>query len=98
VSAISHLTRRGGPARDHSRSRDDADLPAARPDNVSIGLWGAGRRFTWTDADKLIGGDHFWYANPMNVIGQLPFNPRVTGATGLTTNDILWSFFAAHSR
>jgi len=47
---------------------------------------------------KLIGGDHFWYANPMNVPGQVPFNPQLTGATGLTTNDILWRFFVAHSR
>jgi polyhydroxybutyrate depolymerase len=47
---------------------------------------------------KLIGGDHFWYTNPMNVPGQVPFNPQLTGASGVTTNDILWSFFAAHSR
>ena len=47
---------------------------------------------------KLIGGDHFWYANPMNLSGQVPFNPQLTGTTGLTTNDIIWNFFAAHSR
>jgi hypothetical protein len=32
------------------------------------------------------------------VPGQVPFNPQLTGTTGLTTNDILWSSFAAHSR
>ena len=47
---------------------------------------------------KLIGGDHFWYANPMNVPGQIPFNPQLTGTTGLTTNDILWKFFSTHAR
>ena len=47
---------------------------------------------------KLIGGGHLWYANPMNTPGQVPFNPHLTGTTGVTTNDIIWSFFAAHSR
>jgi hypothetical protein len=47
---------------------------------------------------KLVGGDHNWYANPMNTPGQLPFNPQLTGGTGVTTNDIIWNFFKAHSR
>jgi polyhydroxybutyrate depolymerase len=47
---------------------------------------------------KLIGGDHNWYANQMNIPGQVPFNPGLTAATGVTTNDIIWSFFKAHSR
>jgi polyhydroxybutyrate depolymerase len=47
---------------------------------------------------KLIGGYHLWYGTPMNVPGLIPFNPQLTSATGTVTNDILWSFFAAHSR
>jgi polyhydroxybutyrate depolymerase len=47
---------------------------------------------------KLIGGNHFWYASPMNVAGQAPFNPALNAATGLTTNDILWNFFSAHPK
>lgn len=47
---------------------------------------------------KLIGGQHTWYTSPMNVPGQIPFNPALTPATGLTTNDILWNFFAAHPK
>jgi polyhydroxybutyrate depolymerase len=47
---------------------------------------------------KLLGGDHNWYGNPMNLSGQVPFNPQLNGATGVTTNDILWTFFNSHSR
>jgi polyhydroxybutyrate depolymerase len=47
---------------------------------------------------KLIGGDHLWYSAPMNVPGQVPFNPAFNAATGVTTNDIIWNFFSSHSR
>jgi polyhydroxybutyrate depolymerase len=47
---------------------------------------------------KLLGGQHFWYTDPMNRRGQLPFNPELTDATGVTTNDIIWNFFKGHSR
>jgi polyhydroxybutyrate depolymerase len=45
---------------------------------------------------KLIGGVHTWYTVPMNVSSQVPFNPDFNSNTGITTTDILWSFFATH--
>jgi len=47
---------------------------------------------------KLIGGVHEWYSNPMNVSGQVPFNPDFDSNTGITTSDIVWKFFAAHPK
>jgi polyhydroxybutyrate depolymerase len=47
---------------------------------------------------KLIGGTHTWNTVPMNVPGQPPFNPDFDATTGITTRDILWSFFAAHPK
>jgi polyhydroxybutyrate depolymerase len=47
---------------------------------------------------KLIGGIHTWYSVPMNVSGQLPFNPNLNSNTGITTTDILWSFFSTHPK
>jgi polyhydroxybutyrate depolymerase len=47
---------------------------------------------------KLIGGIHTWYTVPMNVSGQVPFNPDFSSDTGIATRDILWSFFATHSK
>jgi polyhydroxybutyrate depolymerase len=47
---------------------------------------------------KLIGGVHEWYSSPMNVSGQVPFNPDFDATTGITTTDIVWNFFAAHAK
>lgn len=47
---------------------------------------------------KLIGGIHTWYTVPMNVPGQVPFNPDFNSTTGITTTDVLWNFFAAHPK
>ncbi|HEX7958342.1 MAG TPA: PHB depolymerase family esterase [Terriglobales bacterium] len=47
---------------------------------------------------KLIGGQHLWYNVAMNVPGQTPFNPKFDSTTGVTTNDILWNFFASHPK
>ena len=47
---------------------------------------------------KLIGGRHAWYSTPMNVAGQLPFNPNFNATSGVVTNDLIWTFFAAHLR
>jgi poly(3-hydroxybutyrate) depolymerase len=47
---------------------------------------------------RLTGGTHEWYLTPMNVAGQIPYNPDFDSTTGITTNDILWSFFAAHPK
>ena len=47
---------------------------------------------------KLIGGVHEWYSNPMNISGQVPFNPDFDSNTGLITTDILWNFFALHPK
>ena len=46
----------------------------------------------------LRGGVHQWYLSPMNVAGMVPFNPALDASTGVTTDDIIWNFFAAHHR
>lgn len=47
---------------------------------------------------KLEGGVHDWYTVPMNVPGAVPFNPNFTATTGITTDDVVWNFFAAHPK
>ena len=47
---------------------------------------------------RLQGGVHLWYTVPMNVPGQAPYNPALNATTGVTTNDILWNFFASHPK
>jgi polyhydroxybutyrate depolymerase len=47
---------------------------------------------------RLEGGVHLWYTGPMNVSGQSPFNPDFDASTGVTTDDILWNFFASHPK
>jgi len=47
---------------------------------------------------KLVGGIHTWYTVPMNVSGQVRFNPDFDPNTGITTTEILWDFFATHSK
>ncbi|HEX9084586.1 MAG TPA: PHB depolymerase family esterase [Gemmatimonadaceae bacterium] len=47
---------------------------------------------------RLEGGVHHWYTGPMNIPGQSPFNPDFDAATGVTTDDILWNFFASHPK
>jgi polyhydroxybutyrate depolymerase len=47
---------------------------------------------------KLIGGIHTWYTVSMNIPSQVPFNPDFNSATGITTDEVLWNFFAAHPK
>ena len=47
---------------------------------------------------RLMGGRHAWYGTPLNVPGQVPFNPDLNATTGVTTNDIVWNFLAGHSK
>jgi polyhydroxybutyrate depolymerase len=47
---------------------------------------------------RLIGGVDQWNLGPMNVPGQIPYNPDLNAHTGVTTNDILWKFFARHPK
>jgi polyhydroxybutyrate depolymerase len=47
---------------------------------------------------RLEGGIHTWYMQSMNILGQAPYNPAFNTTTGVTTDDILWNFFAAHSK
>ena len=47
---------------------------------------------------KLEGGTHQWYLTPMNISGQSPFNPAFNSTTGVTTDDIIWNFFASHPK
>jgi len=47
---------------------------------------------------KLLGGQHEWYAIPMNAPGSSPFNPSFDARSGVTTVDIVWNFFATHPK
>jgi poly(3-hydroxybutyrate) depolymerase len=50
---------------------------------------------------KLIGGIHKWYQVAMNVppgTSSQPYNSSFNSKTGLTTDDIIWDFFAAHAK
>ena len=47
---------------------------------------------------KLLGGQHDWYTIPMNAPASLPFNPNFDARSGVTTNDIVWNFLAAHPK
>jgi poly(3-hydroxybutyrate) depolymerase len=47
---------------------------------------------------RLIGGLDQWNQGPMNVPGQIPFNPDLNRHTGVTTNEIVWKFFAEHPK
>jgi hypothetical protein len=38
------------------------------------------------------------YTSPLDVAGQIPFNPDFNSTTGVTTTEILWNFFAAHPK
>jgi hypothetical protein len=46
---------------------------------------------------ELIGGYHAWFDSPMNNSSGIPYNPNFANPLpGITTDDILWNFFAAH--
>ena len=47
---------------------------------------------------KLIGGVHTWSTQPMNDPKQVPYNPALGSTVGVTTNDLIWNFFAAHPK
>jgi uncharacterized protein (TIGR03437 family) len=47
---------------------------------------------------KLIGGVHTWYTQPMNDPKQVPYNPALDSTVGVTTNDLIWNFFATHPK
>ncbi len=50
---------------------------------------------------KLIGGIHKWYTVNMNVppgTSTQPYNSSFNSTTGLTIDDIVWNFFAAHPK
>jgi len=47
---------------------------------------------------RMIGGGHAWYPGMLNVPGRAPFNPDLTASTGVTTNEMVWTFFDAHPR
>ncbi|MBI1889806.1 MAG: hypothetical protein HYS18_04100 [Burkholderiales bacterium] len=53
---------------------------------------------------KMIGATHNWHAVtgnwsvPMNNPSAPPYNPNFNASTGISTNDLLWNFFAAHPK
>jgi polyhydroxybutyrate depolymerase len=47
---------------------------------------------------KMIGGEHGWPQTPINVAGKPYYNPAFDEKTGVTINEILWTFFAAHPK
>jgi hypothetical protein len=56
------------------------------------------KRHTAVQLYRLSGGQDLWSLNPMNVPGNVPFNPDLNAHTGVTTNDILWKFFSEHPK
>jgi polyhydroxybutyrate depolymerase len=47
---------------------------------------------------RLEGETHAWYTNPMNVSGQIPYNPDFNSTTGVMEMDVLLNFFATHPK
>lgn len=47
---------------------------------------------------RLMGGVHTWYTPPMDDPSQVPYNPNLDSTVGVTTNDLIWNFFAAHPK
>jgi polyhydroxybutyrate depolymerase len=47
---------------------------------------------------KLMGGTHTWPNSAMNIVGQVPYNPRFNSSTGVDTDNILWNFFVTHPK
>jgi polyhydroxybutyrate depolymerase len=48
---------------------------------------------------ELVGGQHAWYDIPMNDPTKTPYNSSLANPLpGVVTDDILWSFFAAHPK
>jgi polyhydroxybutyrate depolymerase len=80
--------------------------------NLCTGFLGTPTSITMKDATgcnsgaevriyRLIGGTHTWYQVPMNVppgTSSQPYNPNLNSATGVSTDDILWNFFASHPK
>jgi poly(3-hydroxybutyrate) depolymerase len=56
------------------------------------------KRDTEVKVYRLLGGLDQWNQQPMNVPGQIPFNPDLDARSGVTTNDILWKFFESHPK
>lgn len=80
--------------------------------NLCTGFAGSPNPITMKDATgcksgtevrfyRLVGGTHTWNQTPLNVApgtALQPYNPNLNSATGVTTNDILWNFFASHAK
>jgi poly(3-hydroxybutyrate) depolymerase len=47
---------------------------------------------------RLEGGTHSWYTGPMDVSGQIPYNPDFNSTTGVTEIDVLWNFLVSHPK
>ncbi len=56
------------------------------------------KRHTAVRFYRLLGGGDVWNLNPLNIPGSVPFNPDLNARTGVTTNAILWKFFAEHPK
>ncbi len=56
------------------------------------------RKRTEAKLYRILGGGDDWNQSPMNVSGATPFNPDLDRETGVTTNDILWTFFRTHPK
>lgn len=77
--------------------------------NLCTGFLGSPTSVTMKDATgcdsgaevriyKLHGAAHQWYNVPMNNPSATPYNPNLDSTTGITTDDILWNFFASHAK
>lgn len=47
---------------------------------------------------RIGGGAHAWWPTPLNDPNSPPYNPDLNVSTGVTTNEIVWKFFAAHRK
>lgn len=46
----------------------------------------------------LFGGQHGWYQGALNQAGEEAYNPFFDATTGITLNDVIWKWLAAHPK
>jgi len=73
---------------------DSLGLPTAVADKSAQSCSGG----TAVRLFRLLGGRHAWYGSLLNVPGETPFNPNLDATTGTTVNDVVWKFFATHTK
>ena len=75
-----------------------ANVTPGMPSSLTMKKGSSCKRHTAVRLYRLLGGQDVWNPNPMNIPGNVPFNPDLNAHTGVTTNDILWKFFSEHPK